>query len=488
MRIEGADNATDGTDVGELLGVARVPREASQGVSEPSPRITLLTPYTGGNLGDAAIQDAIIANLRFRLPDAQFSGISLNGDNFVDRHGTGSFPLCGSDGPFYRMYHGKLTDQPGDGGSSARPSRGKRRISTLIKHVLKRVPALWWRLKAFYSLGRRVCRELLHCAGGYRFLRKQDLLIVSGGGQLDEEWGGPWGHPFTLFKWAILARTAGVPYAIASVGACKVTSRASRFFLSAALRVAQYRSYRETHSREIAARLLSRAAGDSVVPDMAFSLHHSVFPSPEGIRSISLGRTVVAISPIAYAKPGIWPCPNQALHERYLQQMTGVVARLLERGYVLVIVCSSLGDDERVIPELLERLDDQSAGLVARQMHLPKIRTWNDLVASLREVDFLIASRLHSTILGFVTQTPTIAISFDPKVDWVMEDLGQFDYLLQIRDFTAEDVIKALDRIELHRAAVREQIASYHHRVSSDFERQYDTLANFVKASRRTLG
>ena len=280
------------------------------------------------------------------------------------------------------MYRGVLTDKYGDENISARPSDEKGWSLIFIKRTLKRVPPVWRCLKTF----RRVCDELTHCVCGYRFLRKRDLLIVSGGGQLDEEWGGPWGHPFTLFKWAVLARIARVPYAIASVGACKVSSAVSRLFVSTALRMAQYRSYRDKNSREIAARLLSRAAGDSIVPDMAFSLPLSVFPSPEGIRSISQGRTVVAISPIAYAKPGIWPCPNQALHERYLQQMTGVVARLLERGYFLVIVWSALGDDVCVMPELLDRLDDKSRGLVARQMHVPRVRTWKDLVASLRRL------------------------------------------------------------------------------------------------------
>ena len=96
-----------------------------------------------------------------------------------------------------------------------------------------------WFLKPIYKAARRVYQELRHCAGAYRFLRTEDLLIVSGGGQLDEEWGGPWGHPFTLFKWAVLARIAHVPFAIASVGACKLTSKTSRFFVSVALRMAQ---------------------------------------------------------------------------------------------------------------------------------------------------------------------------------------------------------------------------------------------------------
>ena len=399
------------TDIAEVQNSASVLlRDAGQEVPARSPRIALLTPYTGGNLGDAAIQDALIANLRQRLPAAQFSGICLNGDNFVERHGDGFFPLCGSCGQFYRMYSGELTDRLEDGESSARIASEGHRKSSSISRAVKRVPGVSWFLRPIYRAAKRIYQELRHCAGAYRFLCTQDLLIVSGGGQLDEEWGGPWGHPFTLIKWAVLARITHVPFAIASVGACKITSATSRFFVSVALRMAQYRSYRDQTSRTVAASLMPRTTRDTIVPDLAFSLPPCELPSPAGIQSISDGRrdgrTVVAISPIAFAKPGIWPTPNRDLYDRYLLQMTHVVSNLLERGFFLVIVCSSLGDDERVIPELLERLDDRSKQLMARQMQVPKIRTWKDLVASLRDADFLIASRLHSTILGFLSPDP----------------------------------------------------------------------------------
>ena len=164
--------------------------------------------------------------------------------------------------------------------------------------------------------------------------------------------------------------------------------------------------------------------------------------------------------------------------------MTRVVAQLLERGYFLVLAWSGLPDDT-VISELLGRLDDEAKKKLDGQMHIPAIATWKDLVASLRDVDFLIASRLHSAILGFVTQTPVVAISFDPKVDWVMEDLGQTDHLLQIRDFTAEDVVEALDRVERRRNAVMEQIRSYRHRILPVCALQYDAVVALAIASRR---
>jgi polysaccharide pyruvyl transferase WcaK-like protein len=461
------------------------PCHSDKASRERNPRIALLTPYLGGNLGDAAIQDAIIANIRLRLPGAQFSGISLNCDNFLERHGVGAFPLCGTGRPFYGMSRGSVGDQPGQGKNSTAGSSQKGLDAAVIKRALKRVPALWRCLKTVHAWVTGPGRELRHCFKGYRFLHSQDFLIVSGGGQLDEEWGGPWGHPFALFKWAVLARIAQVPYVMASVGAQKAASATSRLFMSAALRLARYRSYRDKNSREIAAGLLHRAKEDPVVPDLAFSLPPLELPMPAGIRATAQGRPTIAISPIAYAKPGRWPCGDRALYDRYLKQLARVVAQLLERGYFLVLVWSSIGDDESVIPELLGCLDHDSNKKLTGQMHIPTITTWKDLVAVLLDVDFLIASRLHSAILGFVTQTPTIAISFDPKVDWVMEELGQTDYLLQIRDFVAKEVIQALERIKLRRNVVVEQIASYQSRVLSLCARQYDALVDLAIASCR---
>jgi polysaccharide pyruvyl transferase WcaK-like protein len=482
LRFGGVDKTTDGTDIGESQNpISLLVQRAGKAVPEPRPRIALLTPYTGGNLGDAAIQDAMIANIRLRLPGAEFSGISLNCDNFVEQHGVHAFSLCATSVPFYSMCSGKVAGQPGYGEDFRRRSNQKGLNTALIKRALKRVPVLGWCLKTVYAC----LREFRHFMQGYRFLRAHDLLIVSGGGQMNEEWGGPWGQPFALFKWAVLARIAQVPYVIASVGAGRAISRTSRLFLSLALRMAQYRSYRDKNSGTFAAGLLPIASKDPIVPDLAFSLPLSEIPPPAGIRALAQGRPIIAISLIAYANPRFWPSPDRALYDRYVGQMTSVVSQLLEKGCFLVMVYSSLGDDQSVIPELLGRLNRESEKRLARQMCCPMISTWKKFVASLLDVDCLIASRLHSAILGFVSQRPTIAISFDPKVDWVMENLGLADYLLHIRDFTAEDVIEALDRAKRRRDLIAEQISAHQDLVLSASAQQFDALARLAMAGRR---
>jgi polysaccharide pyruvyl transferase WcaK-like protein len=475
MGISQADRAAGGTDRGELQGDNSLrARRTSREIS--GPQIVLLTPYNGGNFGDAAIQDTMIANIRLRLPGAQFLGICLNCDNFVERHGVGAFPLCGNNLPWYVTLRGRITDRPKYGERPVEKPIQKGLTVTRIKDSLKSMPVLGRRL---YAIG--TCwREIRHWALGYCFIRGKDLLIVSGGGQLNEQYGGPWGQPFALLKWAVMARVAQVPYVIASVGIGKVTSRTSRLFLTVALRLAQYRSYRDKNSRAFAASLLEIAAQDPIVPDLVFSLPPPELPRPAGVRAIASGRRIIGISPIAYAKPGAWPVQNRPLYDRYIRQMSRVVSQLLERDYFLVIVCSSLWDDESAISDLLGCLDDPAKKRLLYQTHIPASLTWKDFVASLLDVDCLIASRLHSVILGLVNLIPTVAVSFDSKVDWTMEDLGKTDYLLRIKDFGADTVLEALDRISLRRDAVVEQTGSYLCRVRTTLAVQYDTLAKFA--------
>jgi polysaccharide pyruvyl transferase WcaK-like protein len=463
----------------------QIPNPAEQEVLTPSPRVALMTPYNGGNLGDAAIQDSMIANLRRRMPGAQICGITLNCDNFLKQHGVGAFPLLASMMPLsYRSGRSSAPRPKAEERFTVEADSPRRKAWTSpIRRAIRGVPVLVPLLKRSRAWLTAVRWEILHSYEGYRILRTQDLLVVSGGGQLDEEYGGAWRLPFAICKWVLLARLARVPCAMASIGVGKVTSPMSRMFVSMALRMCCYRSFRETKSRALVTSLLPRARNDSVVPDLAFSLPESELPSPVGnIRTMAGGRPIIVVSPMAYAKPGAWPTPNHALHDRYVREMAQVLSCLARRDYLVVVACSSLGDDESVIPDLLGRLSDEMKRSLDGQIHFPTVKTWRDLVGVLRDADYLIASRLHGTILGFVTQTPAVAISFDPKVDWVMEELDQTDYLLQIRDFTAEDVLNALDGIKLQRDAVVKRLASYRKGILSNSvsARQYDLLAELA--------
>ena len=451
----------------------RAKRKTGQRNSKSCPRIALLTPYSGGNFGDAAIQDSMIANLDLRLAHSQLSGISLNCENFSQRHRvTKSFPLLAH----IRLYGIFDLDKGQQATTTKKNNQKANSYVSELKKALKRLPLVWRcvRLMARWSY------EAHHFIEGFRFLRTQDLLVMSGGGQLNEEYEGPWRHPFGLFKWAVMARMAGAPLAVVSVGVGKVTSMASRLLISATLSLACYRSYRDNYSKKAVTRLLQRATSDPVVLDLAFSLPSSKLPAPADVRALAHARTVIAISPIAIGKPAFWPTADLPLYNRYLREMAELISQLLKSDYFLVLVTSCLDEDQQVIPELLGLLDDDARERLAGQMHIPAISTWQEFVATLRSSDLLIASRLHSIILGFMSGTPAVAISVGAKVNSVMTDFGQTDHLLQVRDFTSKAVLKAVSALELRRDAALQQIASRLEQTLPSAASQYDTLVQLA--------
>ena len=477
---EGSRRDTGGLELAEPENaVLLCSPHATKDPNQRPPRIALLTPYTGGNLGDAAIQDGAILNLRSRLPDVEFSGITLKCSNFLAKHGTSAFPLVGAGIPFFRM------EVEGASWEVNRPSGGTRQ--GILRGMFRRIPGKrsLKRVRKFAASSWKFAKEeVTHAFEGYRFLRAHDLLLISGGGQLDEEYGGAWGLPYALFKWAFLAKLAGTPCAMASVGAGKIESPFSRKFIWAALRLCCYRSFREGHSRDIAAALYSGAMNDAVVPDLAFSLPLETIASlrESGIRAMAGERAVIAVSPMAYAKPGDWPTPNRDLHDRYVEQMAELLPRLAKLGYFIVVVCSSRGDDESVIAGILERLNDEARRTLEGRVHYATAKTWKEFVSVVRGADCLIASRLHGVILGFISEVPAIAISVDPKIDWVMEDLQQTDFLLHFRDFTAGDILDALKRMNRQRGGLIERIVSYRKSAlcSHLYTSQYDSLVQLA--------
>jgi len=457
-----------------------------QGRASSEPRVALLDHYSGSNLGDAAIIDATITQIRARLPRVRLSGVSLNNENMQVRHGIPGIALCATPLPYYKM-SGRSSPQDGVTGSRSNEAPGPVRAAMLVvKDVVKRsAPRLWRACRSVHFVMTSIPGEIRHVAQAYAHLRSCDLLVIAGGGQLDDEWGGAWGHPYALLKWTAVSRLAGTPVAVLSVGVCKLSSFVSRLFISAALRLACYRSFRDAHSRDLARDLVEAVRDDAIVPDLALALRPSgVDPSTPRVPGAGRSMTI-AVSPIAFARADAWPSGDPSVHERYVRVMASLVSQLLERGARLRFVYSSLGTDQMTLTEILGQLDDVARGRLEGQSTVAAIAGWQDFVAAVSGVDCVIASRLHSAILSYLVTRPVIAVSFDPKVNWLLEDFDCQEALLDIHDFTAGAVLSTLDQLAAAQPGVSRRLAEAVSRAYAMHALQFDRLVALTNRSNR---
>jgi polysaccharide pyruvyl transferase WcaK-like protein len=424
-------------------------------------KIALLSPCGYGNLGDAAIQDAVIQNIRCRFSPVAIYGVTLNPPDTERRHRIPTFPLRRrSSHKVGTCLEASAPEVPRTGGPSGLSS-----VPPRWRGAVRRVWDFWGPL-------REVLAEASHWFRSYRFLNGFDFLIVSGGGQIDEFWGGPWGHPYALLKWAILARLAGARLIFLNVGVGGITTALSRVFVRRSLVLASYASYRDQGSAALM-RSLGALGGNVVLPDLAFSLDTKETVAPAN----SMGL-LVGIGPMPYGDPRIWPDKDEGLYRSYITKLALFAVWLLNEGHSVFLYAGQVNHDCYAIADICEILD-KTAPLHWRERVLtPPSTTVQDLLRLLSTASMLVGSRLHGVLLPLLLGRPVLAISHERKVAALMEEMGLQQYCLHIREFKNTELIERFRSLEDNRlkveAAIRGKVATFRDLLNQ----QYDFIIN----------
>jgi polysaccharide pyruvyl transferase WcaK-like protein/glycosyltransferase involved in cell wall biosynthesis len=393
--------------------------------------IGLLGPYASANLGDTSIQIAVMCALRERLGPVRFLGISTNPADVVRTHGISSISMSGREPRIY----------PESEGAAARAWDD---------------PDPAWMPRSLLAL-RRI----------FRATASLDLLIISGSGQIDDFWGGPWGHPFRMLVWSACARWNKVPVAVLGVGVDELRTRLGAWFSLRTLHLSQFRAFRDKGSLE---RLqgLGLKSQSLVCPDPAFGLK-----PPDGVHHAASPRPYAIVSPIAR---DAWPGGEDAAYEKYLLMMAKVAEHLVARGLEVRFACSQIRMDVPVV----ERIRGKMAASSLAKCALEPIRTVDDYLKAARSAEVVIASRLHAAILALVAGAPVITLADTRKVRALMQDMELPEYSLGYGDAGPEAVIAAVDAALDKRDSLRKHIAGRkldsHAALASTYDRLLKTV------------
>jgi len=436
--------------------------------------LALISPSGHGNLGDEAIVAATIEYLRLRLPEARFVGITLHPDDTRRRFGIEAFPIAGVSRPGY-LVRGDLTaealrveaqfarDADRSHPSSPPTARGPsdRALTSVLKRAVKRVvprDVLWIAVQ-----------ELRHLRAARRLVQGVDLVVVAGGGQIDDMWGGTWGHPYALFKWASLARQAGRPLVVASVGFGTLRAPLSRWFARRALRVARYRSFRDEGSLR-RMQQAGLAHEDPVLPDLAFGLdRRNLIARAQQSRVPGL----VCVGPMVFLDPATWPIKDQAGHEAYLDRLASLAVGLVEAGRKVALI-SSDGPDRRTVAAVYDRISARVSPADLGRVSVPQTDSVDRFLVAVAGADVFVGSRLHGLLLSLLAGTPVLALAYDRKVDALMHAMDLGADCLGIGDFDPADAVARTLRLAADgdgkRAAIAARVREFSGRVQTQFD------------------
>jgi polysaccharide pyruvyl transferase WcaK-like protein len=408
----------------------------------PSPRknsvrIGLFGMYASANLGDTAIQTVVMAALRSRRPDIDFVGLSPDPEDVVRTHLIPGFPASG-EGVLVTPQHGIAVD-----------SRSKVGTQTVAKRLV-----LSRRILALRNIDRQV--------------QDIDMLLISGGGQIDDFWGGPWQQPFRLFTWCLCARLHRKPIAAFALGVDGLHRRLSAWFATHALQMAGYRTFRDTGSLD-ALRHEGLSSVASVCPDPAFAFCATL---PSSIEEGASKRSKFAvISPISsHAFPGA----SDVEYDSYLTALATVAEELRQQGIEVRFMCSQTRMDPPVVARVTARMKTDAG------VSMADVNTVDDFVSAVSGAELVVASRLHAVILSLVAGTPVIAVSPARKVRQQMIDVGLADYCFDLRSVQASALLSRVQTAVVQRQELYGLISSRVKELRKQLDGAFDQLAKVI--------
>jgi len=403
-------------------------------------RIGLFGIFGIRNIGNECTLQAMLHNVRVRLPDADIFSICYVPEDTAQRYALQAVPVSAA-----------YTRQAGSSGATRRRSRAAR----LFRGLFRRLPAEfadWFRV--------------------FKILRGTDMLAMTGTGMLTD-YNTSWsGYPYDIFKWTLAAKMAGCRVLFVGVGVGPIHERLSRILIRHALILAGYRSYRDTMSKARLEQLGLDTSEDQVFPDLAFSLPESSLPAS---RARQDRKRIVGLGVMEHVDIHRGGQPvRERLHDAYLTKMCDFAEWLLERGYGIRILQGDMDYDRAVRRNLRTKLEGRGINYSDAGIVDDDVATVGDLLDQLAGVDVVVSPRFHNLILGLMLNKPIISLSYDPKSDALLESIGLGDYCQNIDDVELDLLISQFNDLEARseelKTMIFQRVGAYRDRLKQQYQ------------------
>lgn len=198
-----------------------------------------------------------------------------------------------------------------------------------------------------------------------------------------------------------------------------------------------------------------------VVPDAAFALgDKSQMMKRNSDTMQKYGNAAISVREWAHAS-------NPQVMSNYRQCIANAVMMLVEKGYRIhfISTCQEIPaytDDNKEVDNILRLIPDiYYPNIIKYNEHLPIPR----IMSMLKEMDFIIATRLHMSILSLISGTPVYPIAYEFKTVELYKSLG-YEHVDELEKLSTGNIVISINEfIEWYtperRAIINKQVASF---------------------------
>ncbi len=302
------------------------------------------------------------------------------------------------------------------------------------------------------------------------WVRRHDVVIVPGMGVLEATLPlRPWGFPYALFLLCAAGRLCGTRIALVGVGAAPIRDRPTRALVRWSARLAAYRSYRDTLSRDALRSMGVDTARDEVYADLAFALPA---PPPEAPADPPdpppAPPGLVCVGVMAFHGGNDDRARAAEIHRRYLDGTTRFVRALVAEGRPVRLLT---GDavDAPVVGAILDAVDSP---LVTAA----EAASLTDLMKETAAADAVVATRYHNLVCALKSGTPTLALGYAAKSEALMARMGLGAYCHPAREADADRLLDRFRALERRSAELRQILAERNADAARRLEDQFTAL------------
>ncbi|MGW3252769.1 polysaccharide pyruvyl transferase family protein [Streptomyces fungicidicus] len=294
--------------------------------------------------------------------------------------------------------------------------------------------------------------------------RRHDVVIVPGTGVLESTLPlRPWGFPYSLFLLCATGRLFGTRVALVGVGAAAIGNRPTRTLSRWSTRLASYRSYRDTLSRDAMRAMGVDTARDEVYADLVFAL-----PAPRASEPSGPPGTV-CVGVMDFHGSNDERDRAEEIHRRYLDGTTRFVRALAGDGRPVRL----LTGDELDVPVAGAIRDAVDSPLVT----VARTASLADLMKEMAAADTVVATRYHNLVCALKVGTPTLAVSYSAKSDTLMAEMGLGEYCHPAREADADRILQQFRELERRSAEVRATLSERNLVVARRVRHQFAALS-----------
>ena len=392
-----------------------------------APRVGLCGLLGSGNLGNDGMLESVLAYLRADQPDAIVDFMCSGPERVQARYGVAAIPLN-----WYQKHEQQASGVLGIA------------LRVLGKGIDAYRTASW--------------------------VRRHDVVIVPGAGVLEATLPvRASSYPYTMFLLSASGRLFGTKVALVSVGANVISQRLTKWLFASAARLAFYRSYRDTLSRDAMRRAGVDTKHDHVYPDLAFAL-----PAPPDGPGAAL---TVGVGVMAYYGGNDDRRHADEIHASYVEKMKCFVRWLADSGHRIRLFGGDNNFDDSVVQEILADLRAYRPDLEPMLALAEPVTSMAELMREIAPVGIVVATRYHNVLCALKLSKPTLSIGYAAKHDVLMADMGLSEFCQSARSLDVDRLIEQFKDLESRSAQLRRTMLERNAEKARLLDRQFAVLS-----------